>query len=254
LVIQEVYEDQSQRAASGERFRLDFHLPGRLSNLVWLPQEEAALADDAVEVQVQATGLNFRDVMYLMGFLPDEAVEKGFAGASLGLEFAGIVSRVGAHARDYRPGDKVIGFGSACFASHVVTHADAVVPMPGEWSFEAAATVPTVFFTVYYALKHLADLQAGERVLIHGGAGGVGIAAIQLAKYMGAEVFATAGSDEKRDFVRLLGANHVFDSRSMSCSSRWRAKQSAAICLCLNHSVVFWNWASETSTKTRRLD
>lgn len=216
LVMQEASEDQSPRAAPGERFRLDFHLPGQLRNLIWLPQEEAALSDDAVEVEVRATGLNFRDVMYLMGLLPDEAVEKGFAGASLGLEFAGIVSRVGSRVRDFRPGDKVMGFGSACFASHVVTRADAVARMPEEWSFESAATVPTVFFTVYYALKHLADLQAGERVLIHGGAGGVGIAAIQLAKYLGAEVFATAGGEEKRDFVRLLGADHVFDSRSLA--------------------------------------
>lgn len=216
LVMQEASEDQSPHAAPGERFRLDFHLPGQLRNLIWLPQEKAALADDTVEVEVRATGLNFRDVMYLMGLLPDEAVEKGYAGASLGLEFAGIVSCVGPRVRDFRPGDKVMGFGSACFASHVVTRADAVARMPEEWSFESAATVPTVFFTVYYALKHLADLQAGERVLIHGGAGGVGIAAIQLAKYLGAEVFATAGSEEKRDFVQLLGADHVFDSRSLA--------------------------------------
>lgn len=216
LVMQEASEDQSPHAAPGERFRLDFHLPGQLRNLIWLPQEKAALADDTVEVEVRATGLNFRDVMYLMGLLPDEAVEKGYAGASLGLEFAGIVSCVGPRVRDFRPGDKVMGVGSACFASHVVTRADAVARMPEEWSFESAATVPTVFFTVYYALKHLADLQAGERVLIHGGAGGVGIAAIQLAKYLGAEVFATAGSEEKRDFVQLLGADHVFDSRSLA--------------------------------------
>lgn len=216
LVMQEASDVPTRRAAQGERFRLDFHLPGQLRNLVWLPQAEAGLTDEAVEVKVQATGLNFRDVMYLMGLLPEEAVEKGFAGASLGLEFAGVVSRVGPRVRDFRPGDKVMGFGSACFASHVVTRADAVTLMPETWSFESAATVPTVFFTVYYALKHLADLQPNERVLIHGGAGGVGIAAIQLAKYMGAEVFATAGGEEKRDFVRLLGADHVFDSRSLA--------------------------------------
>lgn len=216
LVMREEKDSLATPAAEGDRFRLDFHLPGQLRNLLWLPQEERSLQECEVEVKVQATGLNFRDVMYLMGLLPDEAVEKGFAGASLGLEFAGIVSRVGLRVHDLRVGDKVMGFGSACFASHVVTRADAVALMPDEWSFESAATVPTVFFTVYYALKHLADLQANERVLIHGGAGGIGIAAIQLAKYLGAEVFATAGSDEKRDFVWLLGADHVFDSRSLA--------------------------------------
>lgn len=216
LVLCEEGDRAAAPFAEGERFRLDFRLPGQLRNLLWLPQEERPLDKGEIEVRVQATGLNFRDVMYLMGLLPDEAVEKGFAGASLGLEFSGVVSRVGPRVRDLQAGDKVMGFGPACFASHVVTRADAVALMPEEWSFESAATVPTVFFTVYYTLKHLAGLQPNERVLIHGGAGGVGIAAIQLAKHLGAEVFATAGSDEKRDFVRLLGADRVYDSRSLA--------------------------------------
>lgn len=204
-------------AAVGEpqRFRLDFQLPGKLRNLLWFAQDAPSLRESEIEVQVRATGLNFRDVMYVMGLLPDEAVERGFAGASLGLEFAGIVSRTGSRVRDLQVGDKVMGFGSACFASHVVTRSNAVALMPEDWSFDAAATVPTAFFTAYYALSHLAGLQPGERVLVHGGAGGVGIAAIQLARHLGAEIFATAGSEEKRDFVRLLGADHVLDSRSL---------------------------------------
>ncbi|MDD4617452.1 MAG: type I polyketide synthase, partial [Alphaproteobacteria bacterium] len=113
-------------------------------------------------------------------------------------------------------GDEVMGFGSSCFASHVVTRESAVAKKPQAWSFAQAATVPTAFFTVYYALKHLANLQPGERILIHGAAGGVGIAAIQIARHLGAEIFVTAGSEEKRDFVRLLGAEHVSDSRSFA--------------------------------------
>lgn len=200
----------------GNRFRLDFRVPGQLRNLCWLEQPARDLAPDEIEVRPVATGLNFRDVMYLMGLLPDEAVEHGFAGASLGLEFSGVVTRVGSRVDEYVPGDPVMGFGSACFASHVVTRSNAVTPKPDAWSFEAAATVPTVFFTVYYALRQLANLQPGERVLIHGAAGGVGIAAVQLARHLGAEVFATAGSAEKREFVALLGADHVFDSRSLA--------------------------------------
>lgn len=215
LVLAEQKNHQTRPASADERFRLDFHLPGKLTNLVWVAEAEHELADTAVEVEVRATGLNFRDVMYLMGLLPDEAVENGFAGASLGLEFSGVVKRTGAQVQELQPGDRVMGFGSACFSSHVVTRADALAKMPEHWTFESAATVPTVFFTVYYALKQLADIQPGERVLIHGGAGGVGIAAIQLAKHLGAEVFATAGSDDKRDFVHLLGADYVFDSRSL---------------------------------------
>jgi phthiocerol/phenolphthiocerol synthesis type-I polyketide synthase C len=199
-----------------KRFRLDFRVPGQLRNLCWLEAAARDLAPDEIEIRPVATGLNFRDVMYVMGLLPDEAVEQGFAGASLGLEFSGVVTRVGSRVDEYVPGDPVMGFGSACFASHVVTRANAVTPKPEAWSFEAAATVPTVFFTVYYALKQLANLQPGERVLIHGAAGGVGIAAVQLARHLGAEVFATAGSAEKREFVALLGADHVFDSRSLA--------------------------------------
>ncbi len=216
LVMREEKIASSEVCDGDARFRLDFRVPGKLRNLIWLPEKQRLLRDDEIEVRIQATGLNFRDVMYLMGLLPDEAVENGFSGACLGLEFSGIVTRIGPSVREYQPGDAVMGFGSSCFASHVITRGDTVMPMPENWSFEDAATVPTVYFSVYYALRHLADLQPGERVLIHGAAGGVGIAAIWLARYLGAEIFATAGSDEKRDFVRLLGADHVFDSRSLA--------------------------------------
>lgn len=207
--------DKAEAQALDPRFRLDFRVPGQLRNLLWLAEHERELAPTEVEVSPMATGLNFRDIMYLMGLLPDEAVEHGFAGASLGLEFAGVVTRTGSMVSEFTPGDAVMGFGAACFSSHVITRENALTPKPEAWSFEAAATVPTVFFTVYYALKQLANLQPGERILIHGGAGGVGIAAIQLARHLGAEVFATAGSSEKRHFVKLLGADHVFDSRNL---------------------------------------
>jgi len=204
------------KRGEASRYRLDFRVPGQLRNLLWLQTPAATLGAKEIEVCPKATGLNFRDIMYVMGLLPDEAVEHGFAGASLGLEFSGVVSRVGSEVSGFRPGDPVMGFGSACFASHVVTRENALMPIPEGWSFAAAATVPTVFFTVYYALNELARLQPGERVLIHGAAGGVGIAAVQLARHLGAEVFATAGSDEKRLFVELLGADHVLDSRSLA--------------------------------------
>ncbi|NYT36434.1 SDR family NAD(P)-dependent oxidoreductase [Allopusillimonas soli] len=199
-----------------EAIQLGFEFSGQLRNLRW---EAVPLRDpvgDEMEIEVLATGLNFRDVMYTMGMLSDEAVENGFAGPSLGLEFAGRVLRVGPEAGLFRPGDNVVGFGPHSFATRMLTQSSAVSLMPDNMSFEAAATVPSVFFTVYYAMQHLARLEAGERVLIHGAAGGVGIAAIQLAQHLGAEIHATAGSDEKRDFLRLLGVTHIYDSRSLS--------------------------------------
>lgn len=211
------------RATAMERCRLDFAVPGRLSNLAWQTAAARPLADGDVEARVTATGLNFRDVMLTMGLLPDDAVENGFAGPNLGLEFAGIITHVGKGVQNLRIGDRVAGFASTCFASHVATPAHTVTRIPERWSDEAAATIPTVFFTAWYALKHLARLQPGERLLIHGAAGGVGIAAIQIARHLGARIFATAGSEEKRDFLRLLGVEHVFDSRSLSFADDVRA-------------------------------
>jgi len=224
LRLHEVSPPVVVNTSEDARYKLDFYVPGQLRNLVWIPIVELELLPHEVEVQTKAAGLNFRDVMYLMGMLPDEAVEQGFAGASLGLELAGVVTRVGEAVRNFSPGDAVMGFGSSCFSSHVVTEDIALAHIPKTWSYEAAATVPTVFFTVYYALKHLANLQSGERVLIHGAAGGVGLAAIQLAQHLGAEVFATAGSQEKRELITLLGADHVLDSRSLDFADEIMAK------------------------------
>jgi phthiocerol/phenolphthiocerol synthesis type-I polyketide synthase C len=195
---------------------LGFSYPGKLRNLRWEAQPDRSLTDQEIEVEPRATGLNFRDLMYTLGLLSDEAIENGFAGPTLGLEFSGIVRKVGSPSCPYAPGDKVVGFGPSCFGNRVITQASAVTRLPPGISFEAAATIPCTFFTVYYALHHLARLQPGEKLLIHCAAGGVGIAAIQLAKWLGAEIFVTAGSDEKRDFLRLLGVEHIFDSRSLA--------------------------------------
>jgi phthiocerol/phenolphthiocerol synthesis type-I polyketide synthase C len=196
--------------------RLGFQFPGQLRNLRWESHPRARPAADELEIEIRATGLNFRDVMYSLGLLSDEAVEGGFAGPTLGLEFAGIVTDMGEQVSGYARGDRVVGFGPTSFANRVIAKASSISAIPAGLSFEAAATIPSVFFTVHYALNHLARLQEGEKVLIHGAAGGVGIAAIQIAKWRGAEIFATAGSDEKRDFLRLMGADHVFDSRSLA--------------------------------------
>jgi acyl transferase domain-containing protein/NADPH:quinone reductase-like Zn-dependent oxidoreductase/short-subunit dehydrogenase/acyl carrier protein len=193
---------------------LDFTAPG-FKHLYWKALPIRPLGAHEIEIKPYATGLNFRDVMYALGWLSDEAVENGFAGASLGMELAGKVVRVGAAVNDFKVGQSVIGFAPACFSSSVITETTAVAIKPDAWSYEAAATIPATFFTVYYALRHLAQLEAGEKVLIHGAAGGIGLAAIQYARYCGVEIFATAGTEEKRDLVRLMGADHVFDSRSL---------------------------------------
>ena len=197
-------------------YALKFSSPGQLKNLIWQELSDCFCQADEIEIKPHAAGLNFRDVMYAMGLLSDEAVENGFAGPTLGMEVSGVVTKIGSAVTEFKPGDEVVGFAPACFSSRVITQTTAITKKPKAWSFEEATTIPTTFFTVYYALKHLAQIEPGEKILIHGAAGGVGIAAIQYARYCGAEIFATAGSDEKRDFVRLLGADHVLDSRSLA--------------------------------------
>ena len=209
----------AENEPTAKTVKLDFEQPGQLKNLRWetLPSvANAQLDESAIEVNVKATGLNFRDVMFALGVLTDAAMEDGFAGATLGLEFSGVVNRVGTAVKGYRVGDEVLGFGSACFSNRVVTTADSIAHMPVDMSFDAAATIPSTFFTAYYGLIHLARLEAGERVLIHGAAGGVGLAAIQVAQSVGAEIYATAGSSEKRDVLRLLGVSHIYDSRTLT--------------------------------------
>ncbi|MBK4995869.1 type I polyketide synthase [Pseudomonas sp. S37] len=213
-----VLADQPRHSASAAQWVcLGFDLPGQLRNLRWEVREPRQPVADELDIAVRATGLNFRDVMFALGLLSDEAIENGFSGPTLGFEFAGVVEGKGADVLgDFAPGDRVVGFGPCSFANRLVTNANAVARIPEGMSFEAAATIPSTFFTVYYALHHLARLEPGEKVLIHGAAGGVGIAAIQIAKWLGAEIHATAGSDEKRDFLRLLGVNNVYDSRSLA--------------------------------------
>lgn len=190
---------------------------GRLGSLAWKPAPLPQPGPDEIVVAPRAAGLNFRDVMYALGVLPEEALEAGFAGASLGMEAAGIVVAAGKNVSDFRPGDEVICFAPDCFDSHIVTPAKAAVRKPRQIGFEEAATIPTAFFTVQYALDYLARTRKGERVLIHGAAGGVGLAAIQVARHLGADIFVTVGTPEKRRLMTQLGvpSDRIFDSRSL---------------------------------------
>jgi NADPH:quinone reductase-like Zn-dependent oxidoreductase/acyl carrier protein len=169
-----------------------------------------------VLIDVTAVGLNFRDLMWALGLLPDEALLDGFSGPSLGLECAGTVRAVGPDVTDLQPGQRVIAIAPAALATAVMTPRRAVMPLPAEIDPVAAATMPVAFITAIYALGHVARLRAGERVLIHGGAGGVGLAAIQYALHRGATVYATAGDPTRRLLLARLGVRAVFNSRSAS--------------------------------------
>lgn len=219
---------------SAAAMRLQRPSSGGLDRLRWAGCDRPAPADHEVEIEVAATGLNFRDVMFSMSLLPEDILEDGFAGPTLGLECSGTVLRVGAQVHDLKPGDQVLAFAPSAFSTHV-TVAEAVVSrLPSGLTLEAAATIPVAFSTAYYALINLAQLKADEWVLIHGGAGGVGLAALQIARWRGARIIATAGSLEKRTMLRLLGADHALDSRSLDFVDQVKAITQSGVHVILN--------------------
>ncbi|WP_414587921.1 SDR family NAD(P)-dependent oxidoreductase [Scytonema sp. PCC 10023] len=205
-----------KKQASSQPFRLEISKPGILDNLMLRAISRPKPGLGEVEIQVCAAGLNFRDVAKAMNLLADVNLEGNFTESSLGLECAGIITAIGSGVEGFEIGDQVIAFAPHSFSTHTTTDVRFVVRKPTHISFEEAATIPGVFLTVYYALHYLTQISKGERILIHAAAGGVGLAAIQLAQKAGAEIFATAGSPEKREFLRSLGVHHVMDSRSLA--------------------------------------
>ncbi len=205
-------------AATGEQpdgWKLAMPGPGVIDDLRLREMvPPVAEAGEAV-IAVKSVGLNFRDVMAATGLLPDEA-ESGPAWQALGLECAGEVLSVGRGVKTLKPGDRVMAAAKGCFRSHLKIPAEMAFKMPRGLGYVEAATISSAFMTAYHALVGLARLQKGEKVLIHMATGGVGLAAIEIAKHVGAEIFATAGSPAKREFLKKHGIKHVMDSRSLA--------------------------------------
>ncbi|KAK1993635.1 KR domain-containing protein [Colletotrichum falcatum] len=189
--------------------------PGLLNTLHFVPDdatESAPLADDEVELQVMASGINFRDIMGSMGLLPV---------SGLGQEASGVVVRAGRlGAASLRPGDRVSTLTvGGTHATKIRCHYRVAHKIPEGLSFEEAAGIPVTHCTAYYALVRLARLRRGQSILIHAAAGGTGQAAVQLAKHLGLVVYATVGSDEKRDLLTArygIPGAHIFNSRDAS--------------------------------------
>ncbi|KAN0091906.1 Acyl transferase domain containing protein [Hyaloscypha variabilis] len=189
-------------------------MSGSLDGLALRRQAPHVLQPNEVSIEVHAAGVNFKDVMNAMGLLAERTVSGSLAGQKLGLEIAGRILDTGTGVRDLASGDAVVARVANGFAGRVVASRDLIAPMPASLTFAEAACIPVVYVTAYYALAHLARLESGEIVLIQSGAGGVGIAAIQLAKRLGARVFATAGTLQRREMLLSLGVEAAFHSRS----------------------------------------
>ncbi|MDT5154347.1 MAG: hypothetical protein QOI01_6080, partial [Mycobacterium sp.] len=207
----EVVDEKRRLVGAGEPFRLEIATAGILENLTLRSTTRLQPGQGQVEIQVRAAGLNFRDVLVAMGVIPP-VLEQSL---DLGWECAGTVVRTGPGVEHLRVGDDVVALAPSCLGSYVTTDATLVAGKPAHITFEEAVTIPLTFMTAYYALHHLGRLSKGERVLIHAAAGGVGQAALQIAQHVGAEIFATAGTPEKRAFLKQQGVQHVMDSRSL---------------------------------------
>ncbi len=191
-------------------WHLDAPERGALDNLtlVAAPDATAPLQPGQVRVAMRATGLNFRDVLITLGMYPTPQ--------ALGGEGAGVVLEVAADVTSVRVGERVMGLFSGCMGPVAVTDHRMLTRMPDSWNFAQAASVPVVFLTAYYGLTDLGGLRPGEKILIHAAAGGVGMAATQIAHHLGAEVFGTA-STPKWDTLRAQGLDdqHISNSRTL---------------------------------------
>jgi phthiocerol/phenolphthiocerol synthesis type-I polyketide synthase C len=193
-------------------FRMEYPQPGGLDDIRARADARRSPEPEEVEIRVHATGLNFIDAMRALGVYPGQ--DDG--PVRVGIECSGIVTAVGDGVSGLHVGDAVIALAMDGVGSYVTTPACLVAAKPAHLRFEAAAAIPIPFLTAYYSLHEQARLRHGERVLIHSAAGGVGLAAVEVARWLGAKVYATAGTPEKRDHLRALGVEHISDSRSLA--------------------------------------
>jgi polyketide synthase 12/myxalamid-type polyketide synthase MxaB/epothilone polyketide synthase D len=189
------------------RVRLTIPQRGMLDNLRIEPARRRSPGPGEVEIRVDVSGVTFRDVLNVLDLYPGDP-------GPLGGECTGRVERVGAGVADLQPGELVVAVAGGSHDGYVLARRALVAPRPAQLSPEEAVTIPISYLTAAYTLDHLAGLRSGERVLIHAATGGVGLAAVHLARRAGAELFATAGSEAKRDYLRALGVQHVYDSRT----------------------------------------
>ncbi|MCJ1262836.1 hypothetical protein MMC22_002706 [Lobaria immixta] len=202
-------QSKMQEFGSGPPLKLSVASPGLLDSLQFLEDTEDTLplAPHEVEIKIYATGVNFMDCLTVLGRINQ---------STLGGECAGVVTRSGSKC-NLQPGDRVCACTLDCFKTYVRCDEQLAVEIPVELSYVEAAALPISFVTTHYALQEFARLQKGETVLIHSASGGTGQSAIQIAKYIGAEVYATVGSDTKKKWIQDLyeiPENHIFCSRN----------------------------------------
>nr|WP_205865918.1 type I polyketide synthase [Mycolicibacterium porcinum] len=202
-----------------DRMRLQIRTPGDLESMELVACEHVPPGPGQIEVAVTASSINFADVLVAFGRYP------AFDGRlpQLGIDFAGIVTAVGPDVTDHRVGDHVGGLcADGCWGTFVTCDARLAVTLPVGLTDAQAAALTIATSTAYYGLNDMARIKAGDKVLIHSATGGVGQAAMAIARAAGAEIFATAGSEQRRQLLRDMGVEHVYDSRTLDFADQIR--------------------------------
>jgi len=188
---------------------------GQVDSLVYQLDERKSPGVDEVEIKVDYTGLNFKDVLKIYNSIPEQVTNQTYFGTTVGIEITGKIVRKGPNVKSFQAGDEVIAAARGSFRSYATVSTDFVWLRPK--SIEPEQSLFYVSFsTAYHALHDLARLQPGEKILIHSATGALGMAAVQIARKSGAEIFATAGTEKKRVYLREIGIGNVYDSRSLS--------------------------------------
>lgn len=213
-------------------YRLSTSSPEAIENIQFYASPMPSISADEVLLRVRMTGLNFRDVMTSLGILPGF---KADGQTLLGWECVGEVVAVGTAVNRVIPGELVIAIVPGCAGKYVAVNEVLIAPKPANLSLSESVALPIAFSTAFHALVNLGGLEPGKRVLIHSATGGVGLAAVQLAKLYGAEIFATAGSEKKREYLKKLDIPHISDSRSTDFADYFMtATDNAGIDIVLN--------------------
>ena len=199
--------------------RLQIRTPGDVDSLEFAVFDRVEPGPGEIEVAVTASSVNFADVLVAFGRYP---TFEGYR-QQLGIDFAGVVTAVGPDVTGHQVGDKVGGMSAGgCWSTFVTCDARLAITLPDEVPLAEAAGVPTASATAWYGLHDLARISSADKVLIHSGTGGVGQAAIAIARAVGAEIFATAGSPQRRQLLSDMGIEHVYDSRSIDFADQIR--------------------------------
>jgi len=211
----------TERITTEQSVALSLLKPGQLDSLVYRKTKRSLPLPGELEIKVHYTALNFKDVLKVYGTLSEKVTDGTYFKEKIGMEIAGVVTHVGRGIESFQIGDEVVAAISGGFRSYATLPITYIVHKPKSLALDSLF-IHITYLTAYLGLIKIARLQPGESVLIHSATGGLGLAAVQIAQWVGAEIFTTAGTETKREYLRTLGITHVMDSRTFDFADEIR--------------------------------